>query len=79
LEVITTVITAPYPFYFVVLPRETSNLSEVRFGDVAVLKQILVMHRKKSSKFSEYLFDLQFLVNMPQVIFKLSLVLHFLI
>jgi hypothetical protein len=35
LEVITTVITAPYPFYFVFVPREASNLSEVRFGDVA--------------------------------------------
>jgi hypothetical protein len=48
LEVITTVITAPYPFYFVVVPREASNLSEVRFGDVAVLKQILVLHHKDS-------------------------------
>jgi hypothetical protein len=46
LEVITTVITAPYHFYFIVVPRETSNLSEVRFGEVAVLKQILVLHRK---------------------------------
>jgi hypothetical protein len=27
-----------YPFYFVFVPREASNLSEVRFGDVAVLK-----------------------------------------
>jgi hypothetical protein len=43
LEVITTVITAPYPFYFVVVPRKTSNLREVRFGEVAVLKQILVL------------------------------------
>jgi hypothetical protein len=48
LEVITTVITAPYPFYFVVVPREASNLSEVRFRDVTVLKQILVLHRKNS-------------------------------
>jgi hypothetical protein len=46
LEVITTLITAPYPFYFIVVPRETSNLSEVRFGEVAVLKQILVLHHK---------------------------------
>jgi hypothetical protein len=46
LEVITTVITAPYPFYFVFVQREASNLSEVRFGDVAVLKQISVLHRK---------------------------------
>jgi hypothetical protein len=40
--------TSPYPFYFVVVPREASNLSEVRFGDVAVLKQIAVLHRKNS-------------------------------
>jgi hypothetical protein len=73
------VITSPYPFYFVVVPRRTSNLSEVRFGEVAVLKQILVLHRKNSRKFSEYLFDLKFLVHMPQVISKLSLVLHFFI
>jgi hypothetical protein len=79
LEVINTVITTPYPFYFVVVPRETSNLSEVRFGDVAVLKKISVLHRKNLWKFSEYLFDLRFLVNMPQVISKLSLVLHFFI
>jgi hypothetical protein len=48
LEVITDVITAPYPFYFVFVPTEASNLSEVRFGDAAVLKQISVLHRKNS-------------------------------
>jgi hypothetical protein len=48
LEVITTVITAPYPFDFVVVPRRTSNLREVRFGEVVVLKQIAVLHRKNS-------------------------------
>jgi hypothetical protein len=48
MEVITTVITSPYPFYFVFVPREASNLSEVRFGDVAVLKQFLVLDRKNS-------------------------------
>jgi hypothetical protein len=37
LEVINTVITSPYLFYFVFVPREASNLSEVRFGDVAVI------------------------------------------
>jgi hypothetical protein len=79
LEVITIVITTPYHFYFIVVPRETSNLSEVRFRDVAVLKLILVLHRKNSWKFSEYLFDLIFLVHMPQVICKLSLVLYFFI
>jgi hypothetical protein len=48
LEVITTVMTSPYHFYFVVVPREASNLSEVRFGDVAVLKQFSVLHHKNS-------------------------------
>jgi hypothetical protein len=66
-------------FDFVVVPRRTSNLREVRFGEVAVLKQILVLHRKNSWKFSEYLFDLRFLVHMPQVISKLLFVLYFLI
>jgi hypothetical protein len=38
--------TSPYHFYFVFVPREASNLSEVRFGDVAILKQFSVLHRK---------------------------------
>jgi hypothetical protein len=61
------------------MPREASNLSEVRFGDVAVLKQFLVLHHKNSWKFSVYLLDLRFLAHMTQVISKLSLVKHFLI
>jgi hypothetical protein len=76
LEVITTVITSPYHFYFVVVPRETSNLSEVRFGEVAVLKQIFVLYYKNLWKFSGNLFYLQFFVLIPQVISKLSLVEH---
>jgi hypothetical protein len=79
LEVITTVITSPYYFYFVFVPREASNLSEVRFGDIAVLKQFSVLHRKNLWTFSVYLLDLRFLVPMPQVISKLLLVEHFLI
>jgi hypothetical protein len=46
MEVIATVMASPYLFYFVFVPRETSNLSEVRFGEVAVLKQISVLHHK---------------------------------
>jgi hypothetical protein len=46
LEVITTVMTSPYHFYLVVVPRRTSNLREERFGEVAVLKQISALHRK---------------------------------
>jgi hypothetical protein len=66
-------------FLFRCCAKKTSNLREVRFGEVAVLKQILVVHRTNSWKFSECLLDLWFLVHMPQVISKLSLVLHFLI
>jgi hypothetical protein len=69
--------TSSYHFYFVVVPRRTSNLREVRFGEVVVLKQISALHRKNSWKFSEYLFDLRFFVPIPQVICKISLVLHF--
>jgi hypothetical protein len=70
---------SPYHFYFVFVPRRTSNWRKVRFGEVAVLKQISMLYRKNSWTFSEHLFDLWFLVHMPQVISKLSLVLHFLI
>jgi hypothetical protein len=68
---------SPYHFYFVFVPRRTSNLREVRFGEVAVLKQISALHRNNSRKFSEYLFDMKFLEHMTQVISILSLVLHF--
>jgi hypothetical protein len=68
LEVITTVMTSPYHFYFVFVPRRTSNLREVRFGEVIVLKQISALHHKNLWKFSEYLFDLKFLEHIPQVI-----------
>jgi hypothetical protein len=77
LEVITTVMTSPYHLYFIFVPRRTSNCRKVRFGEVVVLKQISTLHHKYSWKFSAYLFYLRFLVHMPQVISKLSLVLHF--
>jgi hypothetical protein len=41
LEVVTTVIlTSPYHFYFIFVPRIVSNWKKVRFGEVAVPKQI---------------------------------------
>jgi hypothetical protein len=40
--------TAPYHFYFVVVPRRTSNLRDVGFEEVAVLKQISALHHKNS-------------------------------
>jgi hypothetical protein len=40
--------TYPYHFYFFFVPREATNLGEVRFGDVAVLKLFLVLHHKNS-------------------------------
>jgi hypothetical protein len=55
-------------FLFVFVPRRTSNWRKVRFGEVAVLKQISALYRKNSRKFSERLFYLRFLVHMPQVI-----------
>ena len=51
-----SVLFLPYPFYFIFVPREASNLSEVRFGDVAVLKLFSVLHRKNSYKFTVYTF-----------------------
>jgi hypothetical protein len=69
LEVITTVMTSPYHFYFVFVPRKTSNWRKVRFGEVAVLKQISALYHKNLWKFSDCLFDLRFLEHMPQVIF----------
>jgi hypothetical protein len=42
--------TSPYPFHFIFVPREASNLSEVRFGDVDVLKKFSVLHHKKLVK-----------------------------
>jgi hypothetical protein len=42
--------TSPYPFYFVFVPRIASNGEEVRFGEVAVLKQISMLRYKKREK-----------------------------
>jgi hypothetical protein len=55
--------TSLYHFYFVFVPRRTSNWRKVRFGEVAVLKQINAMYLTKSGKFLERLFDLRFLVD----------------
>jgi hypothetical protein len=50
LEVITTVMTSSYPFYFVFVPRRTSNWRKVRFAEVVVLKQIFALYHKYSWK-----------------------------
>jgi hypothetical protein len=39
--------TCPYDFYFVFVPRRTSNWRKVRFGEVVVLKQISALYHKK--------------------------------
>jgi hypothetical protein len=54
-------------FLFLFLPRRTSNLREVRFEEVAVLKQISALHHKNSWKFSEYLFISNFLCACPRL------------
>jgi hypothetical protein len=38
LEVVTSVATSPYPFYFIFVPRIASNRKKVRFGEVDLLK-----------------------------------------
>jgi hypothetical protein len=48
LEVVTTVMTSPYPFYFIFVPRIASNRKKVRFGEVAIEKQISALHGKNS-------------------------------
>jgi hypothetical protein len=40
--------TSSYDFYFAFVPRKTSNLRKVRFGEVAILKQISALYRKNS-------------------------------
>ena len=57
MEVITSVITAPYPFYLLFVPRVTSNEIEVMIGKVVVPKQIYVLHRKNSCKISVRRFE----------------------
>jgi hypothetical protein len=48
LEVVTTVMTSPYPFYFVFVPRIASNRKKIRFWEVVVEKQISALHCKNS-------------------------------
>jgi hypothetical protein len=60
--------SSPYPFYFVFVPRIASNRRKVRFGEVAVPKQISVLRCTKIVKIPERRIDLQFFVHMPQVI-----------
>jgi hypothetical protein len=42
--------TTPYHFHFFFVPRITSNWRKVRFGEVAVPKQISALHCKKFIK-----------------------------
>jgi hypothetical protein len=48
LEVVTTVMTSPYHFYFIFVPRIVSNWKKVRFGEVVVPKQIFACRCKNS-------------------------------
>jgi hypothetical protein len=43
LEVVNTVITSPYPFNFVFVPRIASNRKKVRFGEIDVPIQIYAL------------------------------------
>jgi hypothetical protein len=57
LEVVTTVMTSPYHFYFIFVPRVASNWKKVKFGEVAVPKQISMPHCTNSWKFPERCFS----------------------
>jgi hypothetical protein len=48
LEVVISVATSLYPFYFVFVPRIASNREEIRFGEGALPKQILCCLPKNS-------------------------------
>jgi hypothetical protein len=50
LEVVTSVATSPYPFYFIFVPRIASNRKKVRFGEVDVPKHISMLQSKKIMK-----------------------------
>jgi hypothetical protein len=50
LEVVTTVMTSPYPFYFVFVPRIASNRRKVIFGEVVIPKHISALCCKKIVK-----------------------------
>jgi hypothetical protein len=53
--------------YFVVVPRRTYNLSEVRFGEVVVLKQISVLHRKNRENSQNIFLTCDFLCICPRL------------
>ena len=57
MEVIASVITAPYPFYLLFVPRVTSNEREVMIGKVDVPKQISMLQHKNLCKISKRLFE----------------------
>ena len=61
-------LTSPYPFYFVLVPTVTSNREEVRFGEVAVLKQISVLQRKLDFSHIERRIALKKNIHIPQVV-----------
>jgi hypothetical protein len=68
LEVVTTVMTSPYHFYFVFVPRIASNRKKVRFGEVAVLKHISALRCKNSWKSQYVILICDFLCTCPRLL-----------
>jgi hypothetical protein len=68
LEVVTSVATSPYPFYFVFVPRVVSNGEEVRFGEVVVPKLILYCHEKINSLSQNVVLIWIFLCACPRLL-----------
>jgi hypothetical protein len=62
--------TSPYHFYFIFVPRIVSNRRKVRFGEVAVPKQNSVLRCKNSWKFPERCINLNFLCTCPRLLYN---------
>jgi hypothetical protein len=68
LEVIATVMTSPYHFYFVFVPRVASNGKKVVFGEFAILFLFLDCREKNSHKSPERHLELKIYEHGPQII-----------
>ena len=79
LEVITSVITAPYPFCFGFCVKFNYFCEVEELWKVAVLGQIFVLHCKNSWGSSVLRMEMYFSELVLQVVTQLSLVLHFFI
>ena len=67
-EVIATVMTASYHFYFIFVPRVASNRKKLVVWEIAVQILFLCCHEKNSFSHPVPYFELPIYEHMPQVI-----------